>query len=326
MKLKPENLYEEYIEDVILRCQNAVNREEQEEEELKSLPIDILIKEFERTILEDEKYRKSKNQSLLNSFKKRIIPRAYCYMFWDTKEIKELFNSRQTKLTQINEDKTLTEKQKQVKRGIIDSYTDIILENMFDKLPREDKEKCIQNYYAHLVSTFRADQDVRKDVQKILEKDGTIDPTLDKGNCTKAIIASLIKLEKKYDIKIFKHLKKDGIENILHPKQLIEYLAPYVKRSETGNIKDIEDIKKGDICILSFGDGPPSHAMMCYDFNSKEEPLLLGYTPNTLNYNGFYQNISQTPHKGIVIDIQSLINDVCKNKVKIKKRVNDNSR
>ena len=146
MKLKPENLYEEYIEDVILRCQNAVNREEQEEEELKSLPIDILIKEFERTILEDEKYRKSKNQSLFNSFKKRIIPRAYCYMFWDTKEIKELFNSRQTKLTQINEDKTLTEKQKQVKRGIIDSYTDIILENMFDKLPREDKEKCIQNY------------------------------------------------------------------------------------------------------------------------------------------------------------------------------------
>ncbi len=326
MKLKPEKLYEEYVEDVILRCENAVNQEEQEEEELKSLPVDILIKEFERIILEDEKYRKSKNQSLFNNLKKRIIPRACCYMFWDTKEIKELFNYRKSKLTQINEDKILTEKQKQVKRGVVDAYVDITLENMFDKLPEKDKEKCLQKYYAHLVSTFRADQDVRKDIQKILEKDGTIDPTLDKGNCTKAIIASLIKLEKKYDIKIFKHLKRDGLENLLHPKQLIEYLAPYVKKSETGNIKDIEDIKRGDICILSFGDGPPRHAMMCYDFNSKEEPLLLGFSSNTLNYNGFYQNIGQTPHKGIVIDIQALINDVCKNKVKIKKKIKDNSR
>ena len=44
MKLKPEKLYEEYVEDVILRCENAIDQEEQDVDALKSLPLDILIK------------------------------------------------------------------------------------------------------------------------------------------------------------------------------------------------------------------------------------------------------------------------------------------
>ena len=65
--------------------------------------------------------------------------------------------------------------------------------------------------------------------------------------------------------------------------------------------------------------------MMCYDFNSNGEALLLGFSNNTINYNGFYK-YDQIPLKGIIIDIHSLIKDACHGKTKIKKKINDNSR
>ena len=224
MKLDADKLYEEYVEDVVSRCTEAIKLQEQEKEDLQELSVDILKEECEKIIIQEEKYRKSKNQSLLENLKKRIIPRAYSCMFWDTDEMKKLFNYRQDKLNEIDESQDLTEKQKQVKREILNSYADLTLENMFDKLSESDKEKCLKNFYINFLSERRSEQDTRKDIQEILGKDTIIDTSLDKGNCTKAITSSLLMLEKKYDIKIFKHLKRDGIENILHPKQLIEYL------------------------------------------------------------------------------------------------------
>ena len=93
-------------------------------------------------------------------------------------------------------------------------------------------------------------------------------------------------------------------------------LNKYVKKSESGLLKDIKGIKAGDIIMLTRGTtNAPGHAMMCYDFNEKGEPLLMGFSDNAKEVNA-YQSRDGSMRRGIVIDIKSFIQDRAQNKEK----------
>ena len=317
--LNPEELYEEYIEDVTTRCQNAIDYEKKLQEELAQLPLDILMSEVCSLAVEEDKYRKLKDKkSTIKKIKKKIHIWAYNSMFWNTKERQELFKFSKNKEKEIDNNKTLSKEEKENQKDVLDDYVGIKLQNLFDKLSSAEQQHCLTQYCAGCIARMRSSTYVRDIVQQILGKDTPIDSTMDKGNCTKALTSSLLKLEKKYDIKIFKNLRKRDIENILHPKELTEYLSPYIKKSETGFLKDIEDVKRGDIFLISWNEKPPQHAMMCYDFNKENDALLLGFSNNTINFNGFIQYDGITPLNGYIIDIKSLITDTIKGKNKLK--------
>ena len=319
MKLNADKLYQEYIEDVIARNNSAIDFENSLVDDNESLTVEELKEKAKSLITENNKYRKLKSSperksNVVNNvqcFEDKLIYNAYCLMFWETKEIEEIRLFSKKQVEQINNNKEISKEEKTRRLKVLNEFIKLKTENKFEQLSPQKKEECLKKYLTMYIATHQANKKVREDIQEFLGY--PVDTTLDKGNCTKAIILSLLKLEKKYDIKIFKNIKdKKDIENILHPKQLVKTLKPYVKQSTTGIISDIEDIKVGDICLLSWGDNGVSHAMMCYDFDKDCKPLLLGFSSNTRNH-----PIRET-QRGLIIDIKALIEDTCKGKSKLK--------
>ncbi len=327
--LDAEQLYKEYINDVIKRCIKAITLEENLKDELMSRPIDELKEMAKSIIVANNKYRKLKKTTpnILNSvslFEKELKARAYRSMFWDTKEIKALYQYNIDKNREIDDDETISFDERKYKKQVINHYCILKTEALFNQLDPKTQEKCLKIYYAKMIAINQADEVVRREVKEIVST--PINTTLDNGNCTKAIIASLLKLEKKYNIKILKNIKDEDVENILHPKQLIEALKPYVKTSISGYIKDIEDIKIGDIFFISWNENPPHHAMMCYDFDEENRAKVLGFSNNTKDFDGFYKTDGTTPLRGIIIDVKSLLIDTCKRKSKINSPITNNER
>ena len=172
------------------------------------------------------------------------------------------------------------------------------------------------------ISQIKGDSDVRDNVRKEFGDNIKFKGEKDKGNCTKAITVSLYNLQKKFGLNIFPNL--DDIEKIAHPKDLIEYLKPYVKEAPSGELKDIPDVKVGDIFIFTNGDNEPGHAMMCYEFNEEKEPLVLGFSNNANGYNGFYNAFysdKSHPQKGRILDAWSLIKDAYHQKYNAKENI-----
>ncbi len=328
-----EQLYEEYINDVIKRCIKAIRYEKNLKEELMLLPIDELKEMSNKIIVANNKYRKLKKSTpnILNSvrlFERELKARAYRSMFWDTDEVAKMYQLYVARNKEIDENQTISQEEKMYQKEVVRSFYNLKCEDKFDKLSPQTKEDCLKIFYISIIAQKMAEDMVRKEVDEII---GTsIDTSLDKGNCTKAIIASLLKLEKKYDIKILKRAKQKDIESILHPKQLKETLAPYVKTPKSGYIKDIEDVKRGDIFLQIWEEEYPTHAMMCYDIdediNGEMLPLLLGFSINTKDFDGFYQYDGTTPLRGVVIDIKSLLRDTIKRKSKINSPITNNER
>ncbi len=318
MKLSADKLYQEYVEDVIARNNFAIDLENSLIDENQNLTIKDLIETAKSLITENNKYRKLKGSpksrsNVINNvqcFENMLKFNSYSVMFWETKEFNEIRLFKTKQIEQIN-NKEISKEEKVRRLNVLDDFVKLKIENQFEQLSPQKKEECLKKYLAKYVAIQQVNKKIRQDIQEILET--PVDTTMDKGNCTKAIIASLLKLEKKYDINIFKNIKdKKDIENILHPKQLIKTLKPYVKQNTKGIIGNTEDIKVGDICLLSWSNNDVSHAMMCYEFDKDDKPLLLGFSSNTRNY-PIREN--QT---GVIMDIKALIEDTCKGKSKLK--------
>lgn len=326
MSIDIDTLYEEYINDVTKRCINAIKYEKRLFEELKSLPLDELKERAKNIIITNNQYRRlnkitPNTENNVGVFENEVIPRAYRSMFGNSDKVEKLFQSFRKKNKQIDEERSITEEEKERRKQVVRQFYNLKTEELYNELPAQTKEECLKRFYASIISMKMTDEMVRDEVADIL---GTpIDTTIDRGNCTKAIIASLLKLEKKYDIKILKRLKEKNIESILHPTQLSESLSHYVKKSKTGYIKDIEEVKIGDIFLQFWEENKPTHAMMCYDFDINDEgqeiPLLLGFSCNTKDIDGFYYYDGTTPQRGFILDVKKLLKDAIKSKVKTKR-------
>ncbi len=326
MSIDIDTLYEEYINDVTKRCIKAIKYEKKLFEELISLPLDELKERAKNIIITNNQYRRlnkitPNTKNNVGIFENEVIPRAYRSMFGESDKISKLFKSFCKKNKQIDEDRSITEEEKERRKQVVRQFYNLKTEELYNELPAQTKEECLKHFYASIISTQMTNEMIRDEVADIIKT--PIDTTIDKGNCTKAIIASLLKLEKKYDIKILKRLTEKNIESVLHPKQLSESLAHYIKKSKTGYIKDIEEVEIGDVFLQFWEENKPTHAMMCYDFDINDEgqeiPLLLGFSCNTKDCDGFYYYDGTTPQRGFILDVKKLLKDAIKSKVKTKR-------
>ncbi len=308
-KDKSEALYANYIKDVLARNQKAIDYQKSRQDFWQDKPRVEVENALQKIIEQDNEYRKDNSgeknpgndlETLIKTAPAEILYREY----HDNEKVAEACKSYQETIKNVDAEKFKTLRQAfTMKMGIL--YKQVV--------PEEKQEELINDYLKKVLSKREAEQYMRESINdefKGIELDGT----RDHGNCTKGIMISLYKLQKKYDIPLFdKNLDK---EHIVHPKELSEELNKYVKKSESGLLKDIKGIKAGDIIMLTRNvNGAPGHAMMCYDFNEKGEPLLMGFSDNAKEVNA-YQSRDGAMRRGIVIDIKSFIQDRAQNKEK----------
>ena len=136
------------------------------------------------------------------------------------------------------------------------------------------------------------------------------DKEKDVGNCTKSIAVSLYNLQKKYNIPLFQDIDSSslGADSISHPDNLVPKLEKYVKKSDTGLLKDIEDIKVGDMIVLTRAGGNLGHVMMCHAMDKNNNPLLIGFSPTNKEVKA-YEDKNGVDRRGIVVDVKSFIRD-----------------
>ena len=308
-KDKSEALYANYIKDVLARNQKAIDYQKSRQDFWQDKPRVEVENALQKIIEQDNEYRKDNSgeknpgndlETLIKTAPAEILYREY----HDNEKVAEACKSYQETIKNVDAEKFKTLRQAfTMKMGIL--YKQVV--------PEEKQEELINDYLKKVLSKREAEQYMRESINdefKGIELDGT----RDHGNCTKGIMISLYKLQKKYDIPLFdKNLDK---EHIVHPKELSEELNKYVKKSESGLLKDIKGIKAGDIIMLTRNvHGAHGHAMMCYDFNEKGEPLLMGFSDNAKEVNA-YQSRDGAMRRGIVIDIKSFIQDRAQNKEK----------
>ena len=211
MSIDINTLYEEYINDVKNRCIKAIKYEKKLCEELKSLPLDELKERAKNIIITNNQYRRlnkitPNTKNNVGVFENEVIPRAYRLMFGNSDKVEKLFQSFRKKNKQIDEDRSITKEEKERRKQVVRQFYNLKTEELYNELPDQTKEECLKHFYASIISTQMTNEMIRDEVADIIKT--PIDTTIDKGNCTKAIIASLLKLEKKYDIKILKNYRK----------------------------------------------------------------------------------------------------------------------
>lgn len=308
-KDKSEALYANYIKDVLARNQKAIDYQKSRQDYWQDKPRVEVENALQKIIKQDNEYRKDNSgektpKNDLATLIKIVQTEILFNSYKDDKRVEETIKSYQNSLKNVDKEKCKTLRQTfMVKMGIL--YKQVV--------PVEKQEELFNDYLKRVLCKREAEQYMRESINEEF-KGIELDGTRDHGNCTKGIMISLYKLQKKYDISLFdKNLDK---EHIVHPKELSEELNKYVKKSESGLLKDIKGIKAGDIIMLTRNvNGAPGHAMMCYDFNEKGEPLLMGFSDNAKEVNA-YQSRDGSMRRGIVIDIKSFIQDRAQNKEK----------
>ncbi len=301
-KDKTEALYANYIKDVIARNQKAIDYQKRRQDYWQDKPYEEVVSALQKIIEEDNQYHKDDDSEKtpkndLETLIKIAQVDILFHNYKDNKRVAETIESYQNSLKNADKEKCKSLRQAFImKMGII--YKQVV--------PEQEQEKLKADYLKRVLSKREAEKNMRESIKEDF-KGIELDGTRDHGNCTKGIMISLYKLQKKYDIPLFdKNLDK---EQIVHPKELSKELEKYVKKSESGLLKDIKGIKEGDIIMLTRGaTGAPGHAMMCYEFNEKGEPLLMGFSDNTKEINA-YTSRDGGMRNGFVIDIKSFIRD-----------------
>lgn len=329
-KYKPtlKEIYDYYVEEVKKRNQYAIEHDKTIPAEYKDMSLKELKDIIKELCIKEDiyKYRERKGNktghSRYKTFECEEKYRAIRIYYYDEPEVSELIKKRMADRESILARTDISEEDKRYKTGVVNQMANLKLEIMFDSLPINQQEEVLKDYYIKYISHIKGDSDVRDNVRKEFGDNIKFKGEKDKGNCTKAITVSLYNLQKKFGLNIFPNL--DDIEKIAHPKDLIEYLKPYVKEAPSGELKDIPDVKVGDIFIFTNGDNEPGHAMMCYEFNDENEPLVLGFSSNTNGYNGFYNAFysdKSHPQKGRILDAWSFIKDAYHQKYNAKENI-----
>ncbi len=321
--LDKEKLLDEYMLDVIHRNNAMKEYQDSLKKEYTKKPLEE-IKSLLKTNMEEERAYlglKDDNRKPYNDFEllQREIPRNIVAQYYrDTEEVKQINESAANQMNSLKENPSLSTEEKDKKISLIREIAGQKLDVEYQKhLPEiEDRGYEKQTYIAILA---RREVDVynRQVVQEEFNanrKDDDLQLFIedeDKGNCTKSLTVSLYKLQEKYGVPVFDELK--DIEDIAHPKELSKKLSKYVRTAETGNLEDL-NLKKGDIILLTRqSTSKPGHAMMCHGFDENNEPLLLGFSSIDKGIKANKDRRGEV-RKGIIIDVQSLIEDAIKSK------------
>lgn len=288
-----EDVYKWYVEDVVNRNNTAMEFKKQIKEFADKQPIDN-IKEYVKQLyaLErkelGERERKTYDNDF-DTFKENIRVNVIFDNFTGRPETKEVEDS--IKEAQKNKDfKTFSE--------IIDKlYSTFSTEIIEKKL----EEKVWRNRLINKATEMAGHKLIAEDFE------AEFDPLKVNGNCTKGITVSLYRATQKFGLPLYQ--TNQDKEDAAHPKTLAQAFAKYVKKAESGLLKDIEDIQIGDIVLLSNTKGELKHAMMVSSFNEQGEPLLLGFTSTQRNIQMFESKRNGDKRKGIIIDVKSFIHD-----------------
>lgn len=315
-KLNVDELIEEYVQNVTSFNQEMEAYQLTIKEKYKNLSTEELLEEIKKVFDEETDYRGIYDKrNDYNLFLQELRQNIVITFFKDNEDVKHFIEAKEN----IMNNKATTD-QKERQMSALSRRINVFYTQHENKIDKDDEiSNYKRDYCLDTLAKRQTDVYNRMRVQQILNENKSpneifcFDAKFDKGSCTKSITLYLYQLQEKYGINIFNNLS--NIEDIAHPNQLVQTLSKYVKKSETtGCIKDMEGgIKKGDIVLIKRDTGELGHAMMCYGFNEKNEPLLLGFSGNK-NYgvNAYYSK--EGPRKGIVIDVNDLISDAVNQK------------
>lgn len=326
--MQPADLLEEFIQDIISRNDSMISYQNMLIQSYADKPLNEIESLLKSAIEENRIYRgfTNDNRNPANDFElmEQETPSTIVQKYYrDDEHVKKYTQSFIDRKNIINSADYLTDEQKALKMRTAKIMLNLKLKSFYKDLPEEDKEKHKKDHYKEILSGIEAEVENRRIVQMEFNQNKSDDEIMvfdeerDKGCCTKSLSVSLYKLQEKYGLDIFEEL--EDIENIAHPKDLKGKLKNYIRTSESGNLEDIE-IKRGDIIMLTTSQGEPGHAMLCYDFDEEtKEPLLLGFS-NITNKVKSNKNEFGGSRRGIVLDVNRLIQDTYQNLVKSKSR------
>lgn len=292
-QVNAEEMYNWYVQDVIKRNDTALAFKESCKAHCETMPLTDIKKFVEDFYILERKERgepeKKTDDNDFEMFQKNIRVNVIIDNFAERPETlaakDDLIEARES-----GDDKALNK--------IIDSlYTTFNKEISINKL----EEKVWKNKLIFKATEIATRKIVNEDFS------ANFNPNLDHGSCTKGISVSLQRAADKFGVSLFpKDIDK---ENLVHPKNLAQQLENYQKTSESGLLRDIENIKSGDIVLLTRKNGTPGHAMMVSGFDEQGKPLLLGFSPTQKNVPMLESKKSAEPRKGVVIDIHAFITD-----------------
>ncbi len=292
-----EEMYQWYVNDVIKRNDTAIALKEACEAHCETMPF-AKIKESVKNFyeLERKELGEPEKKDLNNDFElyqRNILCRVIMSNFRTHPKVaamKEAVIAAEEKIAKTGDDTDLN-------KIIADLYP------LFEKEIQEKKleEKAWKNTLIYKATEFANRKIIGEDFE------AEFAPEKDHGNCTKGITVSLYRAAEKFGLPLYP--TNQDKENAAHPKTLAHQLENYQKTSESGLLKDIQNIKIGDIILLATNSkGELKHAMMVSGFNEQGIPLLLGYDGTQKNIS-MYESKDSTPRRGIVLDVHSFIKD-----------------
>ncbi len=293
-----EDLCAEFVSDVKKRNQTAKVYFNLRLAYWKNKSLEMMINRLEYIFAENKTYRQPRKLTSFNDFSlfMQTVPEQ-AMAFDETaafhpefKKLREEYY-KQAELTD-NPDKLQQEYLININRLFVRTYTP------------EQQMAMKGKYLGHIIAKRETENFVRKQVAQDFAP-FVFDGKRDNGNCTKAIVASLYNIQKKYGIQLFP--EDVDTEITAHPKDFANYMAPYMTRSPNGFVWEINDVKPGDIILAIRENGDAGHAMLCYGYDKSDEPLLLGFTPVQTK-----AKANARWRKGVRIDIKSFITDKVK--------------
>ena len=303
-----EQLYEKYVADVLHRHEVASGYLNERKRYWQDKPLAEIKAAIKELMAKEYSYREFKEANQTNKFELLEKNAAAMIVMQHFSGRPEVETVRQAFIEDEKKIKDLPEEQRRKSLNIIEQRMLIKLGELSQLFEKEIKEKNLVNkFYLNKLVQLEENSFTRELINAELGGK-SVDGKRDKGNCTKGITVSLLKLQKEDGVPLFSD--NTDVENIIHPVEFTEQLPDYVKRAESGLLQDITGIKKGDIIFITRENGVCGHAMMCYDFNEHNEPLLLGFSPTEKGTNA-YRCKSGKPRRGIVVDVKSFIRDKC---------------
>ncbi|MBO5039045.1 MAG: hypothetical protein J6C85_06310 [Alphaproteobacteria bacterium] len=293
VQVNAEEMYNWYVEDVINRNEMVLAFKEQCKKQCETMPLENVkkfVKEFyELERKEQGEPEKKTDDNDFATFEKNTRLNIIINDFAERPETLALKDNIIAAMKTGNE-QTLQE----------------MVNVLYSHFAKEINEKKLEEEVWRNKLTNKATEIA---VRKIVGEDfkAPLNPQKDRGNCTKAITVSLVGAEEKFKMSLFS--KEMDKEILAQPKEIAKEMEKYVKSSESQELKDIKDIKKGDLVLLFNKRNEPHHAMMVSGYNEQGEPLLLGFSPTQKSVPMFESKRNKEPRKGIVIDVHSLIKD-----------------
>ncbi len=294
--LNAEEMYQWYVNDVIKRNDRALAFKEACKAYCETMPLEKIkesVKNFYE--LERQELGEPEKKDLNNDFE--LYQRNILYPVI-------MGNFRTHPKVAAMEEAVIAAEEKIAENGD-DKELNKIIADLYPLFQKEIQEKKLEEKVWKNKLVYKATEFANR---KIIGEDFEAEfaPEKDHGNCTKGITVSLYRAAKEFGLPLYQ--TNQDKEIVAHPKTLANQLENYQKTSESGLLKDIPNIKAGDIILLPNSKGELKHAMMVSGFNEQGVPLLLGYDGTQKNI-PMYDAKDGTSRRGIALDVHAFIKD-----------------